>query len=146
MLPTDLIISFFNAGFPSTVKEFVTSGRFPRNGWFKRVTSHDLEHVEKSLRSVGMWEQRDKRMGALSGGQKQRVAIARALVNRPKVLLLYEPLGALDLKLRKQMQFELKRLQKKIGITFIYVTHDQEEALSMSDTIVVLNNGVTSLN
>lgn len=78
----------------------------------------------------------------LSGGQKQRVAIARALVNRPKVLLLDEPLGALDLKLRKQMQFELKRLQKKIGITFIYVTHDQEEAMTMSDRIAILYNGI----
>lgn len=77
----------------------------------------------------------------LSGGQKQRVAIARALINRPRVLLLDEPLGALDLKLRKQMQLELKRLQKKLNITFIYVTHDQEEALTMSDTIVVMNQG-----
>jgi len=78
----------------------------------------------------------------LSGGQKQRVAIARALVNRPKVLLLDEPLGALDLKLRKQMQVELKRLQKKLGITFVYVTHDQEEALTMSDRIAIMNGGV----
>ena len=77
----------------------------------------------------------------MSGGQKQRVAIARALVNSPKVLLLDEPLGALDLKLRKQMQVELKRLQKKLGITFVYVTHDQEEALTMSDKIVVLSEG-----
>ena len=77
----------------------------------------------------------------LSGGQKQRVAIARALINRPKVLLLDEPLGALDLKLRKQMQIELKRLQRKLNITFIYVTHDQEEALTMSDTVVVMNKG-----
>lgn len=78
----------------------------------------------------------------LSGGQKQRVAIARAIVNKPKVLLLDEPLGALDMKLRKQMQIELKRLQKKLGITFIYVTHDQEEALTMSDRIAVMNVGV----
>ena len=78
----------------------------------------------------------------LSGGQQQRVAIARALVNEPKVLLLDEPLGALDLKLRKDMQTELKKIQKEVGITFIFVTHDQEEALSMSDTIVVLNDGV----
>jgi spermidine/putrescine transport system ATP-binding protein len=78
----------------------------------------------------------------LSGGQKQRVAIARAIVNRPKVLLLDEPLGALDMKLRKQMQLELKRLQKKLGITFIYVTHDQEEALTMSDRIAVMNVGI----
>ena len=78
----------------------------------------------------------------LSGGQKQRVAIARALINRPKVLLLDEPLGALDLKLRKQMQLELKRLQKKLNITFIYVTHDQEEALTMSDRIAIMHDGV----
>jgi spermidine/putrescine transport system ATP-binding protein len=78
----------------------------------------------------------------LSGGQKQRVAIARALINRPQVLLLDEPLGALDLKLRKQMQLELKRLQKKLNITFIYVTHDQEEALTMSDRIAIMNDGV----
>lgn len=78
----------------------------------------------------------------LSGGQKQRVAIARALINNPKVLLLDEPLGALDLKLRKQMQVELKRLQKKLGITFVYVTHDQEEAMTMSDRIAVMKDGV----
>ena len=78
----------------------------------------------------------------LSGGQKQRVAIARALINKPKVLLLDEPLGALDLKIRKQMQLELKRLQKKLNITFIYVTHDQEEALTMSDRIAVMHDGV----
>ena len=78
----------------------------------------------------------------LSGGQKQRVAIARALINDPKVLLLDEPLGALDLKLRKQMQIELKRLQKKLGITFVYVTHDQEEALTMSDRIAVMKDGI----
>ena len=77
----------------------------------------------------------------MSGGQKQRVALARALVNSPKVLLLDEPLGALDLKLRKQMQVELKRLQKKLGITFVYVTHDQEEALTMSDRIAVMHQG-----
>jgi spermidine/putrescine transport system ATP-binding protein len=78
----------------------------------------------------------------MSGGPKQRVAIARALINNPKVLLLDEPLGALDLKLRKQMQIELKRLQKKLNITFVYVTHDQEEAMTMSDRIAVINGGV----
>ena len=84
----------------------------------------------------------DRKPKALSGGQQQRVAIARALVKMPRVLLLDEPLGALDLKLRKGMQIELKRMQQKLGITFIYVTHDQEEALTMSDTIVVMNEGV----
>ena len=82
-----------------------------------------------------------RRITQLSGGQQQRVAIARALVNRPKVLLLDEPLGALDLKLRKDMQNELKRIQQSLGITFIYVTHDQEEALAMSDTVVVMDGG-----
>lgn len=94
------------------------------------------------LRLVGLegFEKRD--VGSLSGGQQQRVAIARALVNSPRVLLLDEPLGALDLKLRKELQGELKRIQKQTGITFIYVTHDQEEALTLSDTIVVMNRGV----
>lgn len=78
---------------------------------------------------------------SLSGGQQQRIAIARAIVNEPKVLLLDEPLGALDLKLRQDMQYELIRLKNELGITFIYVTHDQEEALTMSDTIVVMNKG-----
>src|ERR687897_3104133 len=78
----------------------------------------------------------------MSGGQQQRVALARALVNRPTVLLLDEPLGALDLKLRKEMQLELKALQREVGITFVYVTHDQEEALTMSDVIVVLHEGL----
>ena len=78
----------------------------------------------------------------MSGGQQQRVAIARSLVNEPEILLLDEPLGALDLKLRKEMQLELKRLQRDMNITFIYVTHDQEEALTMSDTVVVMNGGV----
>ena len=98
--------------------------------------------VSRMLELVGRkgFEKRDVTL--LSGGQQQRVAIARALVNEPKVLLLDEPLGALDAKLRKDMQTELKKIQKEVGITFIFVTHDQEEALSMSDTIVVLNDGV----
>ena len=94
------------------------------------------------LRLVNLegFEKRD--VNSLSGGQQQRVAIARALVNSPKVLLLDEPLGALDLKLRKELQIELKRIQKQTGITFVYVTHDQEEALTMSDRVVVMNRGV----
>ena len=83
----------------------------------------------------------DRRPGELSGGQRQRVALARAIVNRPKVLLLDEPLGALDLKLREQMQVELKSIQGEVGITFVYVTHDQDEALTMSDRIAVFNDG-----
>jgi spermidine/putrescine transport system ATP-binding protein len=98
--------------------------------------------VNEAISLVQLNGYAQRRPDQLSGGQKQRVAIARAIVNSPKVLLLDEPLGALDLKLRKQMQVELKRLQKKLGITFIYVTHDQEEALTMSNRIVVMNNGV----
>ena len=98
--------------------------------------------VKEMLKLVGLsgYEKRD--VTSLSGGQQQRVAIARALVNEPKVLLLDEPLSALDAKLRKEMQVELKKIQKEVGITFIFVTHDQEEALSMSDTIVVINEGI----
>ena len=99
------------------------------------------QKVTRMLKMVGLegFEKRDVTL--LSGGQQQRVAIARALVNEPKILLLDEPLGALDAKIRKQMQIELKKIQREVGITFIYVTHDQEEALSMSDTVVVMNNG-----
>ena len=99
------------------------------------------ERVMEMLETVSLKGFEHRRPEALSGGQQQRVAIARALVNRPKVLLLDEPLAALDLKLRKDMQIELKRIQKQVGITFIYVTHDQEEALTMSDTIVVMDKG-----
>lgn len=97
--------------------------------------------VKKMLTLVGLDGYENRNINQLSGGQQQRVAIARALVNEPKVLLLDEPLGALDLKLRKAMQLELKNIQKEVGITFVYVTHDQEEALTMSDTIVVMNEG-----
>ena len=99
------------------------------------------EKVDRMLSMVMLSGFAERRVTSLSGGQQQRVAIARALVNEPKVLLLDEPLGALDLKLRKDMQQELKKIQKNTGITFIFVTHDQEEALSMSDTIVVMSEG-----
>ena len=97
--------------------------------------------VEEALALVNLAGYGKRSVNSLSGGQQQRVAIARAIVNRPQVLLLDEPLGALDLKLRKDMQIELKRIQQQVGITFIYVTHDQEEALTMSDTIVVMDKG-----
>lgn len=103
----------------------------------KEIRSRCLEMLEL----VGLKGYERRNTAALSGGQQQRVAIARALVNHPKVLLLDEPLGALDLKLRKDMQIELKRIQQSLDITFIYVTHDQEEALTMSDTVVVMNEG-----
>lgn len=99
------------------------------------------DRVEEALTLVNLAGYGKRSVNSLSGGQQQRVAIARAIVNRPQVLLLDEPLGALDLKLRKDMQVELKRIQQQVGITFIYVTHDQEEALTMSDTVVVMNEG-----
>lgn len=100
------------------------------------------QKVMKMLKLIGLEGFENKDVTLLSGGQQQRVAIARALVNEPKVLLLDEPLGALDLKLRKTMQIELKKIQQRVGITFVYVTHDQEEALTMSDKIVVMNEGL----
>lgn len=100
------------------------------------------EEVSKMLRLVKLEGFEDRDVTSLSGGQKQRIAIARALINKPKILLLDEPLAALDLKLRKQMQYELKSIQQELGITFIFVTHDQEEALTMSDRIVVFNDGI----
>ena len=108
----------------------------------KKVPKAEIKKRVDEMIELVQLQGMEKRMPSqMSGGQKQRVAIARALVNRPKVLLLDEPLGALDLKLRKQMQFELKELHKKLKITFIYVTHDQEEALTMSDRIAVMNEG-----
>lgn len=99
------------------------------------------QKVMRMLKLIGLEGFENKNVTTLSGGQQQRIAIARALVNEPKVLLLDEPLGALDLKLRKEMQYELKRIQQEVGITFIYVTHDQEEALTMSDKIVIMKSG-----
>ena len=114
----------------------------PETGKKEKLTEGEIqERVMEMLRVVNLKGFEKRRVSQLSGGQQQRVAIARALVNRPKVLLLDEPLGALDLKLRKDMQSELKRIQQAMGITFIYVTHDQEEALAMSDTVVVMDQG-----
>src|SRR5207244_7554917 len=108
----------------------------------KRVSRAERrERAAAALRMVRLEGLERRKPWQLSGGQRQRVALARALVNRPNVLLLDEPLGALDLKLRKDMQLELKGLQEQVGITFIYVTHDQEEALTMSDRIAVMSGG-----
>ena len=108
----------------------------------KKLPTEEIDRkVRKVLKMVSMSDYEDRDVDSLSGGQQQRVAIARALVNQPKVLLLDEPLAALDLKMRKDMQIELKEMHQKLGITFIYVTHDQEEALTLSDTIVVMNEG-----
>ena len=108
----------------------------------KKVPEDEIARkVSKVLKLVSMSDYEDRDVNSLSGGQQQRIAIARALVNQPEVLLLDEPLAALDLKMRKDMQIELKEMHEKLGITFIYVTHDQEEALTLSDTIVVMNDG-----
>ena len=108
----------------------------------KKVPEAEIDkRVRKVLKLVAMSDYEDRNVDTLSGGQQQRIAIARAIVNQPKVLLLDEPLAALDLKMRKDMQIELKEMHRKLGITFIYVTHDQEEALTLSDTIVVMNEG-----
>ena len=109
----------------------------------KKLSKDEIDKKVKEMLKLVALEGFEKRsVESLSGGQQQRVAIARALVNEPEVLLLDEPLGALDLKLRKEMQLELKKIQQELGITFIFVTHDQEEALTMSDTIVVMNKGL----
>ena len=108
----------------------------------KKLEKHEIDRkVGQMLELVALAGYERRAVNSLSGGQQQRVAIARALINEPDVLLLDEPLGALDLQLRKEMQLELKAMQKRLGITFVYITHDQEEALTMSDTIVVMNQG-----
>lgn len=110
-----------------------------------RIKKMDPEYIEKEvkrvLKLVKLEGYENRSIDKLSGGQQQRIAIARAVVNKPKLLLLDEPLGALDLKLRQDMQYELKEMQRSLGITFVFVTHDQEEALTMSDTIVIMNGG-----
>lgn len=129
-----------NIAFGLKLKKVVNENK---PGKLRKLTNKEIdEKVTKALKIVDLEEFEDRDISTLSGGQQQRVAIARAIVNEPEILLLDEPLGALDLKMRKDMQLELKEMHKKLGITFIYVTHDQEEALTMSDTIVVMNDGV----
>ncbi len=138
---------FNNVAFGLKLK-FVSDGEsVDKNGdtveTFRKLTKQEIEQkVNNALKMVDLEDYGHRNVNSLSGGQMQRVAIARALVNEPKILLLDEPLGALDLKMRKDMQIELMQMHKKLGITFIYVTHDQEEALTMSDTIVIMRDGV----
>lgn len=129
--------------FPNmNVAENIAFGLKQKKGAEKMTKSQIQSRVEEMLQMVQMTDFAQRKPQELSGGQQQRIAIARAVANNPEILLLDEPLGALDLKLRKQMQIELKSLQKRLGKTFVYVTHDQEEALTMSDRIAIMNAGV----
>lgn len=131
---------FKNVAFGLKLKK--TADPAAKNGVRRFSKSEIKQKVDKALKLVGLEDYGHRDVNSLSGGQQQRVAIARALVCEPKVLLLDEPLGALDLKMRKEMQKELKKMHEELGITFIFVTHDQEEALTMSDVVVVMNDGV----
>ena len=131
----------FGLRMPKVEEQLDENGKVVSRRKVKISEAEIRTRVMEMLETVSLKGFENRKPDALSGGQQQRVAIARALVNRPKVLLLDEPLGALDLKLRKDMQLELKKIQQQVGITFVYVTHDQEEALTMSDTIVVMDKG-----
>ena len=129
------------SNFPASIEEIIMSGTISNHINSVFYKKDDYEKVINLMKHLELYDIRKTTFADLSGGQQQRIAIARAIVNEPKVLLLDEPLGALDLKLRQDMQYELIRLKNELGITFVYVTHDQEEALTMSDTIVVMNQG-----
>ena len=131
-------IASFNAGFPSTVYEFVKSGRYPRQGWFRRLTKHDLEHVQRALESVGMWENRHKQIGRLSGGQKQRLAIARALARKPEILIFDDSFSALDYKTDRKLRQELS--EKTQDMTKLIVAQ-RISTIMDADQILVLNQG-----
>lgn len=120
-------IASFNAGFPSTVYEFVKSGRYPRNGWFRRLTKHDDEHVKISLESVGMWENRHKRIGSLSGGQKQRVVIARIFASDPDIFILDEPTTGMDAGTTETFYELMHHSAHKHGKSVLMITHDPDE-------------------
>lgn len=120
-------IASFNAGFPSTVIELVRSGRFPRNRWFKRLTTKDQEHVERALRSVGMWEMRNKRIGELSGGQKQRISLARVFATDPDLFILDEPTTGMDEGSRNEFYKLLQHNAHEHGKAILMITHDHED-------------------
>ncbi|HEM4386236.1 metal ABC transporter ATP-binding protein [Streptococcus suis] len=126
-------IASFNAGFPSTVYEFVKSGRYPRQGWFRRLTAHDEEHVRISLESVGMWEHRDKRLGALSGGQKQRAVIARMFASDPDIFILDEPTTGMDAGTKDAFYQLMHHSAKKHGKSILMITHDPDELNKYAD-------------
>ncbi|MGT2911404.1 metal ABC transporter ATP-binding protein [Streptococcus cameli] len=131
-------ISSFNAGFPSTVYEFVTSGRYPRRGWFRRLTDHDEEHIRISLESVGMWEHRDKRLGSLSGGQKQRAVIARMFASDPDIFILDEPTTGMDSGTKTAFYELMHHAAKKHGKSVLMITHDPDELTDYADRNIYL--------
>ena len=126
-------IASFNAGFPSTVYEFVKSGRYPRNGWFRRLTKHDDEHVKISLESVGMWENRHKRIGSLSGGQKHRVVIARIFASDPDIFILDEPTTGMDAGTTETFYELMHHSAHKHGKSVLMITHDPDEVKHYAD-------------
>ncbi|HFH9838373.1 TPA: metal ABC transporter ATP-binding protein [Streptococcus suis] len=131
-------IASFNAGFPSTVYEFVRSGRYPRQGWFRRLTAHDEEHVKTSLESVGMWEHKDKKLGALSGGQKQRAVIARMFASDPDVFILDEPTTGMDAGAKDDFYRLMHHSAKKHGKSVLMITHDPDELSRFADRNIYL--------
>ncbi|MFC3928568.1 metal ABC transporter ATP-binding protein [Streptococcus caprae] len=126
-------ISSFNAGFPSTVYEFVKSGRYPRQGWFRRLNQHDEEHVKASLESVGMWENRHKRIGSLSGGQKQRAVIARMFASDPDIFILDEPTTGMDSGTAKTFYELMHHSAHNHGKAVLMITHDPDEVRDYVD-------------
>ena len=126
-------IASFNAGFPSTVLELVCSGRYPRNGWFKKLQKKDHEHVQKALESVGMWEMRHKRIGDLSGGQKQRISLARMFATDPDLLVLDEPTTGMDEESRKNFYRLLRHSAHQHQKAVLMITHDHEDIKEFSD-------------
>lgn len=126
-------IASFNAGFPSTVYEFVKSGRYPRNGWFRRLTAHDEEHIKASLEAVGMWDNRQKRIGSLSGGQKQRAVIARMFASDPDIFVLDEPTTGMDSGTTETFYQLMYHSAKEHGKSVLMITHDPEEVKDYAD-------------
>ncbi|MBP2624328.1 metal ABC transporter ATP-binding protein [Streptococcus oricebi] len=126
-------IASFNAGFPSTVYEFVKSGRYPRRGWFRKLNSHDEEHIKVSLEAVGMWEHRKKRIGSLSGGQKQRAVIARMFASDPDVFVLDEPTAGMDAGSKDEFYRLMHHSAHQHGKAVLMITHDPEEVKKYAD-------------
>ena len=131
-------VASFNIGFPSTVLELVRSGRYPRGRWFKRLTEEDHQHVEKSLKSVGMWDQRHKKIGELSGGQKQRISLARVFATDPDLFVLDEPTTGMDAESRKHFYELLKHYTRDHGKAIIMVTHDYNDLKKYADKHIEL--------